>query len=417
MKNFILILLVLSSLFGQAQNWSKADLGSLSSLTYFTKVHFINDNEGLVIGLNATLFRTIDGGFTWNEIQTGATHHFQVVSFADENVGFINGLKTEDGGATWVPQESTLSFTFLHAINENHLIGNTQEGANYYQESWDGGVTWDSIPIPTLFDSDIYGYYPNGYSSINDQTAYLSLRKGIIDSADSLNILKTNDGGNSWNPIVVPIPNPPPSLGFNGFKGIAFPSENIGLLIHNKGIVKTSDGGNTFSEVIPESRPEYWEPVTIYAASTDHYLLVGLKPFITETSVSMYETLDGGLTWVKAIFAPGNEYLSDVFCTSNNCFAVGGKVVYHKFDRTTTSIQNLKEEEIKISPNPTTDYLQLETENIRIDNIEIIDVNGKLYNQFAIGNNVLDISSLPPGIFFLKIEYQDKVNTIRFLKK
>jgi hypothetical protein len=189
----------------------------------------------------------------------------------------------------------------------------------------------------------------------------------------------------------------------------------LGLLLHVNGVLKTKDGGTTFTEIVPESRPEYWDPTSLHVVSENHYLLTGLKPFISVSSVQMYETLDGGLTWEEAILS--NEYIIDAFCSSNNCFAVGYGSVYRKFDENTTSIQDFKHKRIEIFPNPTADLLQLGIAENLIDRLEILDVNGRRYQQYNIDDKVLDVSRLPAGIFFLRIEYQGLAESCKFVKK
>jgi len=414
-KSNILLYLLCCTFLCQAQNWQKIELAPEFSQTSFTKIHFINDNEGLMISPGGTILRTDDEGSNWTEVQISVTHILYDMTFANENVGYINGLKTTDGGLTWTTQLATQSFRLIYAITENHLIAsNTLEG-NAYRESLDGGQTWEPVFTPPIPDQALYPYYPSDISFIDEETGYMSLRKGILESADTLRILKTSNGGNSWTPISVPAPVPVPDLGFNGFSRIAFPSENIGLVVHDRGVLKTSDGGVTFNEIIPNSIPDFWAPVMIHAASEDHYLLIGLKPFITDSIVSLYETFDGGLSWVEAVTAPGNEYLSDVFCTSTNCFA-SGDALYRKFDSNATSIHEFETEEIKIYPNPTTNYLHIDSDQVEIDEVQIFDFCGRLCLSYFSTSNEINITDLPRGLYLLKIRFGENEKILKFEK-
>ena len=64
--------------------------------------------------------------------------------------------------------------------------------------------------------------------------------------------------------------------------------------------------------------------------------------------------------------------------------------------------------QITVYPNPTTGELRIENGELRINNVEIYDVYGRKLNisQFSILNSQLktDISHLPSGIYFLRIE-------------
>lgn len=413
-KSFIIFSLVCYSLSCYSQNWQKVELDPEFSQNIFSKIHFVDDNVGFIIGQNGTILKTTDGGFIWDEIQSGVTHYLLDISFANENVGYINGLKTTDGGTTWTVQSTTTDFSFMHAFNENHVIANYAFGGNDYQVSFDGGSTWNGVPIPTLPDMDLFAYRPNDYASIDEAIGYLSLNKGILESADTLRLLKTTNGGNSWTPIAVPASIPAPDLGFNGFNGIAFPSENIGLVLHDNGVLKTSDGGTTFTEIIPDSRPDFWSPVAIHAASADHYLLTGLKPFITDSVVSLYETLDGGLSWDEALVIPGDEYLADAFCTSINCFVVG-EGLYRKFDVPSSTLE-INKDDIKIFPNPSRDYLQIESNASRIEVVKVFDIYGREHKKYSFSPNRIDIADLPTGFYLLQIAFGGNERFLRFEK-
>lgn len=175
--HLIFLFLVWVSFCSHAQIWQKVELAPEFSSTNFSNIHFINDDEGLIIGVDGTILKTFDGGFEWTEIEAGAIHVLNDMTFANEDVGYINGLKTTDGGDTWVTQSATKDFKFMHAITEDHLIANFAFGANSYHESFDGGDTWIEVQIPTLPDMNLYTYTPNDYAQIDEDIAYLSLRK------------------------------------------------------------------------------------------------------------------------------------------------------------------------------------------------------------------------------------------------
>ncbi|MEM0991851.1 MAG: T9SS type A sorting domain-containing protein [Bacteroidota bacterium] len=62
--------------------------------------------------------------------------------------------------------------------------------------------------------------------------------------------------------------------------------------------------------------------------------------------------------------------------------------------------------ETKITPNPTTDFLNLATHNQIINRLQIFNINGKLIpTQYTTGNP-LDVRHLPKGVYILKIELQ-----------
>jgi len=80
-------------------------------------------------------------------------------------------------------------------------------------------------------------------------------------------------------------------------------------------------------------------------------------------------------------------------------------------------INTLNNENIKIYPNPTTGELRIENGELRIKSVEIFDVYGRnllLHTANLTPHTVFDISHLPAGIYFVKI--QNKDNSIQTFK-
>ena len=64
-----------------------------------------------------------------------------------------------------------------------------------------------------------------------------------------------------------------------------------------------------------------------------------------------------------------------------------------------TSFQN----QITISPNPASTFVELDLNGLVAREIELLDVKGSLLKTFTIADNRLDISEIESGIYFLKI--------------
>jgi len=59
----------------------------------------------------------------------------------------------------------------------------------------------------------------------------------------------------------------------------------------------------------------------------------------------------------------------------------------------------------KVYPNPASDFVTIETNNVEISAVKIYDILGKnVLKQNELTNNRLDVSNLRNGIYFLKIE-------------
>jgi uncharacterized delta-60 repeat protein len=75
-------------------------------------------------------------------------------------------------------------------------------------------------------------------------------------------------------------------------------------------------------------------------------------------------------------------------------------------------------ENFKIAPNPTRDFLTISVnENLKIDEVSVIDCTGKIvYNQKT-NSNQINVSSLQNGIYFVKIVANDRVFQKKFIKE
>lgn len=76
------------------------------------------------------------------------------------------------------------------------------------------------------------------------------------------------------------------------------------------------------------------------------------------------------------------------------------------FNNGALRVAETKLAEISVYPNPTIGELRIETEKLRIDNIEIVDVMGKnllSFKSLQPQGTMLNISSLPSGVYFVKI--------------
>ena len=87
---------------------------------------------------------------------------------------------------------------------------------------------------------------------------------------------------------------------------------------------------------------------------------------------------------------------------------------------------DLFETEISIYPNPTTGIFEIKNEELKIKNIKITDITGKIiYNltrghaPLYIENTLLqiDISTQPAGIYFIKIQTENEIITEKIIKQ
>ena len=72
---------------------------------------------------------------------------------------------------------------------------------------------------------------------------------------------------------------------------------------------------------------------------------------------------------------------------------------------------------ISIYPNPAENYIVLEHVNAEIDNIEITNLAGKVIMQVENDQSYIDISSFYKGVYFVKVQLEDRIEVIKLIKQ
>lgn len=124
-------------------------------------VEFVNDQLGFVAGYGGSLFRTQDGGNSWDGIYIGVNELIRHVSFVDDQKGWAVGhrgsiLHTADGGTTWLVQHTDqgnylrdIAFADANngwAVGHGGKIWHTSNGGSTWQEQQLTGFTGRDIP-------------------------------------------------------------------------------------------------------------------------------------------------------------------------------------------------------------------------------------------------------------------------------
>jgi photosystem II stability/assembly factor-like uncharacterized protein len=231
------------------------------------------------------------------------------VTFVNEKQGWVCGrwgsvLHTEDGGATWVPQETgtdySLSSIYFTDTKNGWAVGD--EGTIIRTK--DGGKTWSKQKSPVA-------YFLMG-------VRFVSPVKGFIVT-ERTHILSTNDGGNTWK------------VQFKDedyiLKAIAFSDALNGWAVGEFGyIYHTKDGGDTwekqagFSDLSEDTGElvggTYLFSVTAVDSKT--VWAVGIEGFATKSS-------DGGKTWQQVDLKLPRNPLFSVVSDKTNRLVIAGK--------------------------------------------------------------------------------------------
>ncbi len=264
---------------------------------------FVSVNEGWINLSSNSVLHTTNGGTTWSEVTLNATDLTfgvdatgQTMSFISPSTGWVMKTrsnanedalgavvyKTIDGGATWNP--TVLSSTIgdvgiqLQFVDANHgwaLVYNMNTGTPTFLKTTNGGTNWTPTNGGGIF------YYVNstiGYAFAAGPTML-----------PPYTIYKTTDGGTSWTPQYT-------DNTTGQFDSIHFSDATHGWIVGENGkILKTVDGTNWTTVTCPLIDNSY-ENLHV------QFLTTNLGWIATRDSMNnqfILKTTNGGTTWTK----------------------------------------------------------------------------------------------------------------------
>ncbi len=162
-----------------------------------TAVHMHDERLGWVVGHDAVILRTVDGGKRWTMVHEAPEEELPLLDvwFRDERRGFAVGaygyvLVTRDGGDTWTAGTVGEDDFHLNAIVPvpasaadpfQRLYIAAEAGAIYRSD--DSGQTWQALSSPYA------GSWFGGIALDRDRALLAGLRGHLF---------RTADGGESW---------------------------------------------------------------------------------------------------------------------------------------------------------------------------------------------------------------------------
>lgn len=317
MKKLILIFLIIhcSLLIAEAQ-WVK----QFSPNHDLRDIEFINRYTGWTCGDNY-IYKTTDGGTTWNEqIHPNVTYFTQIFPVNNNvvyAVGLWNFLKTTDGGENWIAifsggtGQGLPDLEGLYFINENTgwLVGNVVA-----MKTTNGGISFtDSMRIEEI-SQDVY---------------FKDSLNGIL-CGYSGGFRKTTNGGKNWNRIRVLNPGP-----LYSFYRLSVFNDSI-VWLGSRPVYKSTDFGNT------------WDSISHYpfSGTNDYtyniYFSSALTGYAGGRSIYLYKTTDGGYNWIQQQTSQSTQglYLGMFAYNDSIVWACGRKIILNTVNGGITLIFN-----------------------------------------------------------------------------
>ena len=115
---------------------------------------------------------------------------------------------------------------------------------------------------------------------------------------------------------------------------------------------------------------------------------------------------------------PGTTYIAQVIaqCTNGMSSEPSNQIT---FTTSTVGVENYELNMTEVYPNPTTGKFTIENSQLRIENVEVYDVYGKLITTVKVEDNIaeLDLSDNASGVYFTRIFTDKGTVTKRIVKK
>ena len=172
-----------------------------------SSIHFPDGKNGWAVGDEGMIIHTTDGGKTWMTQKSPVSYFLMGVFFVNDREGWIvtertTILHTNDGGGTWKVQFKDTDFILKAVSFADELNGWVVGEYGYIYHTRDGGNSWEKqagkFGISMETGEIEAGYFIFDVAAVDPDTAW-----GVgIDG----HVVKTTDGGNTWNQVDVPIP-------------------------------------------------------------------------------------------------------------------------------------------------------------------------------------------------------------------
>ncbi len=408
----VFIFLVLHS-FAQS-GWSECNVPSVI-MQGRTDDIFMSDTQIGYACNSGYILKTIDGGNNWITIKIDTMYH-RSVEFVNTQKGFVGSfdrylqgsnilIKTLDGGSTWTDLTPILDVRARGGIcgmaipdsNTIYGCGNYYQDSAYIVKSIDGGNTWSFIDMHTYATSLIDMHFLNKDTGFATGKGPLPLEAAVI--------LYTTDGGQSWTYKFQD------TVSFSYCWKIQHLTDQIYYAsiedwdVSQRGrILKSTDGGITWNIQIV--------PYLVFGQGLQGIgfidSLVGLTGGDSWPTIL---TVDGGVSWDTTSICPR---VNRVLRVNDTLLFASGHGIW-KYSPTSTGIQSVSGSItpsvlLNCYPSPANKYLKVDINFIHSTHalILLLDIRGRRVKVIENGDKEkgnyqyqIDTDNLPKGIYFV----------------
>lgn len=235
--------------FDGARDWKQiGNVSGNASYSMCEALQFTSPDTGWLAGLSG-LFKTEDGGKTWNKV-SHVSENADDLFFINQGSGWVTAVDennkttfflTSNGGLSWTSKETdklAIDEIFLNTFQNGWIIG----GAGEVFTTNNRGVTWEKAQG---FENN---FLAKSIFCLDDQTCFVAgytykKERESNPSNGNAALFKTINNGQSWSKV---------NLNSNEhfFEKVKFFNPNFGILAAQNSLYKTTDGGNSWVEIL-----------------------------------------------------------------------------------------------------------------------------------------------------------------------
>lgn len=414
-KIYFIAILALFSLQHHAQ-WNQIDSITRGNIN---SINFINADTGFVYAQPGTIWRTSNGGQSWDSIAINFTGYLNDMDFANDSVGYAVGgawfphgvhypyaiYKTIDAGLSWDSIHvggNGGEFTHVAAVSEMEFFATSQEGMIH---SDDGGQTYDTVSVSNLpWGTEQY----TRVRFLNSNEGYVLARSNLF-TGHLFKLFKTTDGGDSWHSIHA-------DSVLNFSLDFVMTAQGNGLIVGNESyVLRTNNGGNSWQQV-PISDISFF----IHQIEEVDGHIYGLGSDSDDTTSVLFYSPDFGSSWQKqysTTWTSGGLVDLSIPSTTAGYFATW-RLVY-KNDQL-ISLKESEPSDFEMYPNPASEVLSIKLIESGVASYNIYTILGQKVMKgvlFDEGESRISVGDLNSGVYVIEmVQGKQRVNK-RFVKK
>ena len=345
-------------------NWTKT-LDAIGDLPYgWWELNFVDMDHGWFNGPHGILYRTTDGGMTWEYLTHGIGMDIEHIEMLTDSFGMAladNGylLRTTNAGRDWSVQKLEVTGQIfardenlyaLDIVDQNFAAAAGPGGTVF--KTLDGGLTWLSIGYPNLpgdfwiedvefIDHNVGYLVGSDHSWSSDKGVYMTTNGGLtwtrpfddsalahVDAVDRQHVWimhiagrlhATRNGGQTWSDTYLP----------DVYFGDDATIMDMEFLDADTGwvcgwwdyVARTSDGGDTWQTFTFGNNHDIRVALGLAVVSADEVWVTAATGTLAPV---LLHTTNGGQSWTRTYLNQYQYAFGDIDASPNGSIWAGG---------------------------------------------------------------------------------------------